>query len=90
MAYTKGGRGLKAPYETTHIRVPVPIKDKIQGMIDAYKESLDPSVDTSEGKKLLTPNEAIEIAQAILTQKKNARISMGKLLTAIYGEEIKL
>jgi hypothetical protein len=90
MAHTKGGRGLKAPYDTTHLRVPVPIKDKIQRIIDAYKESLDPNLDTSENKKLLTPNEAIEIAQTILSQKKSAKVSMGKLLTAIYGENIVL
>jgi hypothetical protein len=90
MAHTKGGRGLKAPYDTTHVRVPVPIKDKIQGIIDAYKESLDPNLGTSENKKLLTPNEAIEIAQTILSQKKSAKVSMGKLLTAIYGENIVL
>lgn len=34
-----GGRGVKAPYETTHVRVPVPIKPKIQAMIEAFRES---------------------------------------------------
>jgi hypothetical protein len=90
MSYTKGGRGLKAPYETTHIRVPVPIKDKIQGMIDAYKESLDPNVGSDSTDKLLTRNEAIELANTILGQKKSARVSLSKLLTAIYGEDIVL
>jgi hypothetical protein len=90
MSYTKGGRGLKAPYETTHIRVPVPIKEKIQGMIDAYKESLDPNVGSDSTDKLLTRNEAIELANTILGQKKSARVSLSKLLTAIYGEDIVL
>jgi DNA repair exonuclease SbcCD ATPase subunit len=34
-----GGRGVKAPYETTHVRVPVPIKPKIQAMIEAFREN---------------------------------------------------
>lgn len=36
----QGGRGLKAPYETTLIRVPLPIKDEVQKLIDNYKWSV--------------------------------------------------
>jgi hypothetical protein len=68
----------------------VPIKEKIQGMIDAYKESLDPNVGSDSTDKLLTRNEAIELANTILGQKKSARVSLSKLLTAIYGEDIVL
>ena len=28
MSVWKGGRGVKAPYESTHVRVPEPIKEK--------------------------------------------------------------
>jgi hypothetical protein len=100
MSQHKGGRGLKAPYETTHIRVPVPLKDALQRVIDAYKECLDvdqalASLGNVQDDKptelnLLTPNEAIQLAQNILTQKKSAKISMGKLLTGIYSEDIVL
>jgi Mg2+ and Co2+ transporter CorA len=34
-----GGRGVKAPYETTHVRVPIPIKPKVQAMIEAFREN---------------------------------------------------
>jgi len=101
MAYTKGGRGLKAPYDSTHVRVPVPLKAKVEGMIARYKECLDvdmavsslvnpenPLTDNSEN--LLTVNEAVELATKILVQKKSAKVSLSKLLSAIYGQEIVL
>lgn len=34
-----GGRGKKAPYESTHLRVPVPIKGRLQEIIDDYRNS---------------------------------------------------
>jgi len=40
----KGGRGKKAPYETTCIRVPVSLKPKIQKMIEDYRLSLDSDI----------------------------------------------
>lgn len=33
----KGGRGKTAPYAQTHIRVPLPIKDRVQQIIDEYR-----------------------------------------------------
>lgn len=34
----KGGRGKKAPYESTHSRVPAPLKVQITELINAYQE----------------------------------------------------
>lgn len=86
MSAPKGGRGNKAPYETTHVRVPVPIKAEIEKLINDYKEGI--STDSSE--TLITPTEAIELARNILRQKKSAKVSMEKLLTSIYHQEISL
>lgn len=80
MAVSKGGRGLKAPYETTHVRVPVPIKEKIQKIIDDYKND----VDDTEGD-ILEYEQAVELANKILKSKKGAAISLSKLLTGIYA-----
>jgi len=33
-----GGRGIKAPYESTHVRVPMPIKKEVQALIDEFRE----------------------------------------------------
>lgn len=40
MDYCKGGRGKKAPYETITVRVPLPVKDKVDKIIEEYKLSL--------------------------------------------------
>lgn len=37
MSKAKGGRGQKLPYEQTHIRVPLPIRDRVQRIIDSYR-----------------------------------------------------
>lgn len=36
----KGGRSNKAPYETTHLRVPVPLRFVLQKAIDLYKTAV--------------------------------------------------
>ena len=37
MTVPKGGRGKKAPYETTQMRVPVPIKDQVSRLIAKFR-----------------------------------------------------
>jgi hypothetical protein len=39
----KGGRGKTLPYRQTHVRVPIPIKDKIQAIVDEYREFAYPA-----------------------------------------------
>lgn len=41
MAYTKGGRGKKAPYETTHARIPKEIKPLVDRITTNYRELYD-------------------------------------------------
>jgi hypothetical protein len=82
----KGGRGVKAPYETTHIRVPVPLKDEVDALVSRYREQGD-----SQGNQsVLSVDEAIDQGRNILKQKKSAKISIEKLLTAIYRQTITL
>ncbi len=50
-----GGRGNKAPYESTHVRVPLPIKADVQALIDEFR-----SRQIEQPKKLLTPLEVEE------------------------------
>jgi hypothetical protein len=35
-----GGRGKQAPYATTHLRVPVPIKEKLEAIIEDYRRAV--------------------------------------------------
>lgn len=93
----KGGRGVKAPYESTHIRVPVPIKPKVNKMVEEYRELILNGKEPERERfgclnsvTLTTVGEAKAIAQEILKQKKSAKLSLEKLLTALYQGEIKL
>lgn len=86
MSKPSGGRGKKAPYETTHVRVPEPIKAEIQKLIERFHDNYS---DTSTNLVTSLP-EALVAAKGILAQKKSARISLEKLLTALYRSEIKL
>ena len=86
MSVWRGGRGVKAPYESTHVRIPVPIKDKVEQLSQAYK---DGRLDELEPQFMSLEN-AAEIARSILKQKKSARVAMEKLLKEIYGEDISL
>jgi tRNA splicing endonuclease len=81
----KGGRGKKSPYDTTHVRVPVPIKPVIEKIIEQFHRGED-----GPDRQILSLSESLEIAEQILKQKKSARLSMQKLLTAIYQTEVTL
>lgn len=35
-----GGRGKKAPYETVQMRVPIPIKPKVEQLIQNYRDEI--------------------------------------------------
>lgn len=37
---TRGGRGKIAPYDTTHVRTPLPVKDIVEQIVNTYKQSI--------------------------------------------------
>lgn len=90
MSKPKGGRGHTAPYETTHVRIPVPLKQSIEKMIESYRESLVGGEQATSELHQVSLEEAIDIAKSILKQKKSARQSIEKLLTSLYNQEVKL
>lgn len=83
MAVWRGGRGVKAPYETTHVRVPLPIKDQVEEIVQSFKDGR-----LAEKEESMSIDEAVENARRILKQKKSARVSMESLLTAIYRKDV--
>lgn len=90
-----GGRGKRANYDTTHVRVPLPLKEVIQELIDNYRwTQYIPSIDDLKPKEVKEEpcyeDVAIDIARQILKSKKSAKVSMEKLLTSIYSKEIVL
>lgn len=98
----KGGRGKKAPYKTTHTRIPLALKPAVERAVAEFRElalngEIDPEFPISqtgelhlkkpEPNKLLTSlEEATEIAEKLLRQKKSARKTVEKLLQALYGQ----
>lgn len=90
-----GGRGKAAPYATTHVRVPLPLKELIQAVIDNYRWTQHiPSIDDLKPKEQKEEpcyeDVAIELAKQILKSKKSAKTSMEKLLSSIYSKDIVL
>lgn len=81
----KGGRGHKAPYETTHVRIPLPIKDRVEALSNAFKNGEILQTDNS-----LTQDKIVEIAQKIISQKKSSRVSLEKFIKEVFELEVKL
>jgi selenocysteine lyase/cysteine desulfurase len=88
MAKPKGGRGLTAPYQTTHLRVPVPIKEELEKIINQYRQSVLEDQIYLNNNKTKTLEEAKQLARDIIRAKKSAKISLAKLLTSLYNAEI--
>jgi hypothetical protein len=78
MAKPVGGRGQKAPYTTTHVRVPEPVKADVERLINDYK--------LGEPGRYLSKAELAEICESILLKKKSASKSMKYLLTALFDD----
>jgi hypothetical protein len=75
-----GGRGIKAPYQTTHCRIPEPIKPLVEKLSADYKATLDVP------KIPLSKIEAEKIVEELLINKRmSKKVALEKLLTAIYG-----
>jgi len=82
-----GGRGKKAPYETTHLRIPVPIKADIEKLIENYRLSVIDGIETHDNG--LMPVEDAKLLTRKLIKSKISKIdTLVKLLTGIYGVEI--
>jgi hypothetical protein len=43
-----GGRGKKAPYETTHVRVPVNIKPQVEKLIQEFRDNQNQLINTAD------------------------------------------
>lgn len=123
-----GGRGRKAPYETTHVRIPVDLKPRIELLVEEFRDngcivenhvvnnSLTDSDDfiqkmiqefknnnllivqsTNEISQYelmshlnLKLEESIKLANELLATRATKKEVVNKLLTALFGIEVKL
>jgi hypothetical protein len=93
-----GGRGKKAPYNTVVMRIPKPLAEKVERIVDWYRIAALEGIVTQDDLRRLEPwkseysclgkSEAILRAKEILRQKKSAKQSLLKLLQVLYGLEI--
>jgi len=123
-----GGRGRKAPYETTHVRIPVDLKPQIELLVEEFREngclaenhivknSLTDSDDfiqrmiqefKNNDMLIIQSNneisqhelvshlnlkleESIKLANELLATRATKKEVVNKLLTTLFGIEIKL
>jgi hypothetical protein len=84
MSFSVGGRGKKAPYQTSVVRVPVPVLEQVEQIVQAYRDSLE-SGSAPSGAGHPTKAIALSEAEKILKQKKSARISIQMLIERLWG-----
>lgn len=85
MPIYKGGRGKKAPYESKTVRIPLPLEEKVNQLIQEFHDGRS-SDDSSNSlvNHLAKIDEAISIAKDILKSKKSAKISLTKFIANLY------
>ena len=88
----QGGRGNKAPYETTVIRIPVLLKETVESLSNDYKLTGNvPSLESVPvSQPSLSKEEAIALANRLVKSKKGAKHCLEKLLTALYSPPVTL
>ena len=84
-----GGRGQKAPYKTRVIRVPEPIADKVEILIENFRISLANNQDSELDEFIvISLSDLQKLSSDILRCKKSAKVSFEKLqdkLIRIYS-----
>lgn len=82
---SKGGRGKKAPYDTTHVRVPLPVKAEVDAVVERFRNGGRTQQELVNKYDL---DRAIQLANDALKQKKSARATMSRFLSEMYGQDI--
>lgn len=100
MTFLKGGRGKQAPYVSTHVRTPEPIKPTLEPIIERFRTMVDKdgltveqATEQIEAQPLegyYSREQILEAARSGLKQKKGAWVSMQKALTALFGEDVSI
>lgn len=123
-----GGRGRKAPYETTHVRIPVDLKPQVELLVEQFRDNgcvvdddiIDKFSTNSDDfiQKMIREfknndllivqstneishyelmshlnlklEESIKLANELLATRATKKEVVNKLLTALFGIEVKL
>jgi hypothetical protein len=87
MSRPLGGRGKVAPYRTTHLRIPIPIKEDVEKLIEDYRKKVIDGIEP-ENDGLMSLAAVIELSKKLLRSKSAKIDCIAKLLTAIYRTDI--
>jgi hypothetical protein len=123
-----GGRGRKAPYETTHVRIPINLKPQVELLVEQFRDNgcvvenhiiknsstnsddfVQKMIQEFKNNNLFVIQESNEISQHELMSHLNLKLEdsiklanellatratkkevVNKLLTALFGIEVKL
>jgi hypothetical protein len=84
MTVWRGGRGVKAPYETTHVRIPVDLKKRVEELSKAYKDGLleanELPLQRDEGIELRLKTELEQLQKQLATLQAHAEDTYQKLV----------
>ena len=93
-----GGRGLRQSYETKVIRVPMPLVETINDLVEKFYTSYNPEnpdtelltdkVTSSLGVCTVSKQDAITKAKVIISRKKSAKVSVLNLLQVLYQDKL--
>jgi len=88
----KGGRGKIAPYQTVTVRIPLPIKPMVDKLSEDYRESaivpILHAIKEKESEIIPLKIAIIKAEEIIYKGKKGSKVSIEKLLEAIYGQKV--
>lgn len=80
-----GGRGKKAPYETTHVRIPVDLKSKVEKLVEAYRNNeLVVSDQNDDNSTNNLPINYHELVVMMIEEFKNNGLFVGEDLKRTY------
>jgi hypothetical protein len=83
----KGGRGKRVPYSSVTVRVPEELKAQVEELVEAYRLFILEGIETDQG--LLPIDQAKALAKELLGGRSTRKDMAAKLITSIYGEEVK-
>jgi hypothetical protein len=82
-----GGRGKKAPYETTIKRIPIELESQIDDLVNQYRAKIIEGIEP-ENDGILPIEQTKELSRKLLKAKTSKIDTVVKLVTSIYGEAI--
>lgn len=82
-----GGRGKKAPYQTTIKRIPVDLESQIDSLIESYRLKAIEGIE-SDPVGIMSVTDAKQLTKKLLKAKMSKLDTVVKLVTGIYSVDI--